>query len=84
MTTKATPDEDVQAVLDDLDIWTSGSTELLHYSGVHMFVKIDLGRMKGLGIADLLEWLIHQDWSLHFLDLSEETAKMSGQPYEVE
>lgn len=84
MTVKSNPNEDVQAVLDDLDEWTYGGTELLHYNGNRMHVKINLERMGKMGIADLVEWLIRRNWCLKSLDLSGETAEMTGQAYEVE
>jgi len=84
MTAKSTTNEDVQTALDKLNEWTCEGTELLHYNGNNMRVKINLRAMGDRGTADLIESLIRHNWNLISLDLWRETAEISGKAHKVE
>ena len=83
MTTESMPNENVQAVINDLNEWTRSETKLMYFDRDHMRVEIDLNKMVSDEIANLVEWLIRHDWNLSNLEMTTGIAEMSGQAYEV-
>lgn len=84
MTSEELPNENVQAALDYLNEWTYSETKLIHQSGDHMIVKIDLSQLWGDEVANLIEWLIQRNWTFDELKMKKGIAKMSGTAFDVE
>lgn len=84
MTAETIPNENVQAVLDDLSERTGSETKCMYHDGDFMHVKIDLNRLVSDTSAGLIESLItRHNWELDELHSRRDAVEMSGQAYDV-
>lgn len=82
MTTEYDINENVRAVLADLDEWTYSKPNLMYLSGDYMRVELDMSQMFGDGKADMIDFLIRRNWRPEDLDTTKDIATMSGKAYD--